>query len=297
MPGYVQESQVYLSVQTDNDCDALVHGGSPRTITRTAQPSGNLYHVAGGNFIQTPVTVAAGTTVRLDASVKYDNHDAIESVVWRWETLTSTRPTWQEFTWQTANTSAYQVRDDFQMPANEDHVLVRVRPTRITYRAVPGACAVPDITNAAWSPIMYLRAPGVTTAPPVPPTTLARATHATPQSSTAPAEQEVWDAAEANLQERFTDSTARMLLAPNPANDAVTCHVFVRVAGRITLEVTDALHRVVALPLSAIPIEQGTTSVGIHTQHLSAGIYSVRLHVLTPTGVVYEARAPLSIIR
>jgi hypothetical protein len=86
-------------------------------------------------------------------------------------------------------------------------------------------------------------------------------------------------------------------VSPNPATSQVTLSYTLTAQSQTTIEIRDALQRVVAQPLTAHVQEVGTYAIVVPLAQLTSGIYTVQVTTLSSEGQVLRAVKQLILTR
>ncbi len=85
--------------------------------------------------------------------------------------------------------------------------------------------------------------------------------------------------------------------APNPAQTTVAVSYILPNAAKVTIEITDALQRVVMRPLEQFQQTANSYDAAVSVENLAPGAYTVRLTAVTETGTVFREHTQLIIAR
>lgn len=182
------------------------------------------------------------------------------------------------------------------MPENTAWVILRARPRRITYRAaqagIPAGCTIAEVTDAPGE-LFYIHStdPNLSTIPPptLPQTLVAGKVANADNINAVPGRSETLTTT--------VVSAPALRFIPNPATTDVSCSITLPENGSCTLEILDALQRVLRQPLKEAVLEKGINTLTLSVADLPNGAYTARLRCILPDGEIRFTSAQLFIVK
>ena len=88
-----------------------------------------------------------------------------------------------------------------------------------------------------------------------------------------------------------------MLTAPNPAETQMGVRFRLPENATVTVELTDALQRVILAPIQSAALLQGEHEFILPVGSCSAGTYALRVKAILPNGKMLLVQRPIIIVR